>query len=555
MNNKELLKRLNENSKKFMDDFFSFYAFFVNQTKEDNFLPRQIDEETMEEINHKMLEYQALFLSMLKNDDISSKFYNKYGITYDNFKEKLKDYDFDDLEFIKAENCDEIDDGYLRLLFVRISLTVEYTCYLEKEKINYDTLQPFQLFDSLFGDAEIAFEDGLKDLYNIDDDLFKNYKDYIHDYYSDFAQLYFGINIDEEREKELNNYTVYDYDTVRIEADNNSAYITFKENVDLEKLINHVNRDYKSDDNRDLKSSERKEDFIKTLKLPAKFAIEELKHNDKVDVSVIEKDLLNDDFQRIPIKLRNLENNKTCTIWIYKYEAFTSESDKIINTILNKHYDDNIRPYNVNNDIFPAPLQNTPNLDIYGLDLTRNQFVKDPSIGRDEEIKRIEQILCYPERDKSVIITGVAGCGKTALVQGLAYRIQNGNVPDALKNLRIISIDVSSLVSGCRYVGMLEERMRNILEEAAQSKDIVLFIDEIHQALGAGKSDTILSSTSSTFNPDFAEIHGASCAGIPIISSISFLISSGLAFGRSILFKTGNISKLLSNAKYTFASV
>ena len=73
--------------------------------------------------------------------------------------------------------------------------------------------------------------------------------------------------------------------------------------------------------------------------------------------------------------------------------------------------------------------------------------------------------------------------------------------------------------------------------------------------LGAGISVTILSKTSSTLSPDFAEIHGASCAGIPIISSISFFTSSGLAFGKSILFITGKISKLLSIAKYTFANV
>ena len=72
---------------------------------------------------------------------------------------------------------------------------------------------------------------------------------------------------------------------------------------------------------------------------------------------------------------------------------------------------------------------------------------------------------------------------------------------------------------------------------------------------GAGKSVTILSKTSSTFNPDFADIHGASSAGIPIISSISFFTSSGLAFGKSILFITGNISRLLSIARYTFAKV
>ena len=88
----------------------------------------------------------------------------------------------------------------------------------------------------------------------------------------------------------------------------------------------------------------------------------------------------------------------------------------------------------------------TTNLDKYGENLTTLPYLKDPSVGRKQELERIMKILLYPERDKSVIITGVAGCGKTALVKGLAYRIQKGEVPEALKSIKIISIDTATMV-------------------------------------------------------------------------------------------------------------
>ena len=140
--------------------------------------------------------------------------------------------------------------------------------------------------------------------------------------------------------------------------------------------------------------------------------------------------------------------------------------------------------------ISDAPkVMTTPNLNKYGEDLTKGSYIKDPSVGRDEEIRRIMQVLLYPEKDKSIIITGEAGCGKTAIVRGLAYRIQNGDVPEPLKNIKIISIDTATMVAGTKYVGTLEEKMKAILEEASKDKNIILFIDEIHQAISGGKSE------------------------------------------------------------------
>ena len=130
----------------------------------------------------------------------------------------------------------------------------------------------------------------------------------------------------------------------------------------------------------------------------------------------------------------------------------------------------------------------TPNLDKYGIDLTKEEYITDPCLGRDVELRRIEQILLVPRKDKSIIIVGETGVGKTALVEGLAYRVQKGDVPDRLKNLRIIAINAGDFVAGTEYSGTLEERMNDIFHEAKQSKDIIVFIDEIHQAIGAGKT-------------------------------------------------------------------
>lgn len=150
----------------------------------------------------------------------------------------------------------------------------------------------------------------------------------------------------------------------------------------------------------------------------------------------------------------------------------------------------------------------TPYLEKYGTELTKSHYIKDPSIGRDEELKRVEQVLLYPEKDKSVVIVGEAGCGKTALVRGLAYRIQNGDVPNALKNIRIFSVSVSSLVAGTKYVGTLEEKMRNILNEASKDKNIIIFMDEIHQAIGGGKAEGNNNTVSEILKPyiDYGDV-------------------------------------------------
>src|SRR4051794_20671344 len=113
----------------------------------------------------------------------------------------------------------------------------------------------------------------------------------------------------------------------------------------------------------------------------------------------------------------------------------------------------------------------------------------DPVIGRDEEIRRTVQILARRTKNNPVLI-GDPGVGKSAIAEGLALRIANGDVPDSLKDRRLMALDMGSLIAGAKYRGEFEERLKGVLDEVKQAEgDIILFIDEMHTLIGAGKSE------------------------------------------------------------------
>lgn len=132
----------------------------------------------------------------------------------------------------------------------------------------------------------------------------------------------------------------------------------------------------------------------------------------------------------------------------------------------------------------------TPMLDKYGRDLT--QFARDggldPVIGRDSENQRVLEILCRRIKNNPCLI-GEPGVGKTAVIEGLAQRIVEGNIPEILRDKRIVSLDLTALLAGAKYRGEFEDRLKKVMVEIEKDKSIIIFIDEIHTIIGAGAAE------------------------------------------------------------------
>ncbi|MGN0462315.1 MAG: ATP-dependent Clp protease ATP-binding subunit, partial [Ruminococcus sp.] len=112
----------------------------------------------------------------------------------------------------------------------------------------------------------------------------------------------------------------------------------------------------------------------------------------------------------------------------------------------------------------------------------------DPVIGREDEIQRVVQILCRRTKNNPVLI-GEPGVGKTAVAEGLALKIANGEVPELLRDKRVVALDLNSMVAGAKYRGDFEERIKGVVEEIKNSNDVILFIDELHTIIGAGSAE------------------------------------------------------------------
>ncbi|MBI1310827.1 AAA domain-containing protein [bacterium] len=132
----------------------------------------------------------------------------------------------------------------------------------------------------------------------------------------------------------------------------------------------------------------------------------------------------------------------------------------------------------------------TPALDSFGRDLTElaKQGKLDPVIGREREIERVTQILCRRQKNNPVLL-GEAGVGKTAIVEGFAQMVVDGNVPELLRDRRIVVLDLAMMVAGTKYRGQFEERIKAVMNEVRRAKNTILFIDELHTLVGAGGAE------------------------------------------------------------------
>jgi ATP-dependent Clp protease ATP-binding subunit ClpB len=181
----------------------------------------------------------------------------------------------------------------------------------------------------------------------------------------------------------------------------------------------------------------------------------------------------------------------------------------------------------------PTPESTYAALEKYGRDLTQlaRQGKLDPVIGRDEEIRRIIQVLSRRTKNNPVLI-GDPGVGKTAIAEGLAQRIVRGDVPEGLKNKRIVQLDLGALVAGAKYRGEFEERLKAVLKEITQAEgEIILFIDELHTVVGAGRAEGAPMDASNMLKPMLArgELH---CIGATTLDEYRKYIEKDAALER-----------------------
>ena len=156
--------------------------------------------------------------------------------------------------------------------------------------------------------------------------------------------------------------------------------------------------------------------------------------------------------------------------------------EKTNNNVVNNQNNNIINKNENNNEEFSI-------LKAYGEDLTKKKYITNPAIARDEEIKKMVLILLSPE--KSVVLTGKAGIGKTSIVEGLSYRIQNGDIPNALKNYEIIKINTSSLLGTYMKNGVEESKLQTLISEVINKENLILFIDEIHTLVTASRNGEV----------------------------------------------------------------
>jgi ATP-dependent Clp protease ATP-binding subunit ClpC len=132
----------------------------------------------------------------------------------------------------------------------------------------------------------------------------------------------------------------------------------------------------------------------------------------------------------------------------------------------------------------------TPALRMFGRDLTElaRKGDLDPVVGRQNEIERVIQILCRRTKNNPVLL-GEAGVGKTAIVEGLAQEVAKGNVPEILRDKRVVTLDLALMVAGTKYRGQFEERIKAVMDEIKRSKNVILFVDELHTIVGAGSAE------------------------------------------------------------------
>lgn len=207
-----------------------------------------------------------------------------------------------------------------------------------------------------------------------------------------------------------------------------------------------------------------------------------------LDESFIEAKNLNHKYvspEHILLALLNQGEGMGYTILKSLRVNFTSIKEELA-SLLSGNYNDKLSDSKSSKE----KKEKTPMIDKYGRDLTEmaKEGTLDPVIGRDSETQRLLEILCRRIKNNPCLI-GEPGVGKTAVVEGLAQKIVEGNIPEILRDKRVVALDLTSMVAGAKYRGEFEDRLKKVMDEIIKDKSIIIFIDEIHTIIGAGGAE------------------------------------------------------------------
>ena len=207
-----------------------------------------------------------------------------------------------------------------------------------------------------------------------------------------------------------------------------------------------------------------------------------------LEEGVIEAKKLNHKYvspEHILLPIINQEEGMAYTILKILQLNFVGIRDDLV-LFLSGKYDDK----KIDREAERSKKEKTPMLDKYGRDLTElaREGMLDPVIGRENENQRLLEILCRRIKNNPCLI-GEPGVGKTAVVEGLAQKIVRGDIPEVLREKRVVALDLTSMIAGAKYRGEFEERLKRTMEEIIKNKNIIVFIDEIHTIIGAGGAE------------------------------------------------------------------
>ena len=442
INNIEIYNSLNNEAKEYIKYFLSWIDYLTSNQlslpiKENNEIVNEFYIEDEEDI--KVI---SSFLALLSFKNDLSDTFKKYNISVDSITKFCKEKIIHPKDATETISFDNID---LTNILNSVINKVSYTNKIEKGKINIQDITYWQIFDYILNTTTLeTIEDLLYSEIGLDDGLFASvpfneYHNLITIFNKDFLSL---CGIDSSRNE--NDVRVIRIEDVDLTYDNGDVFLNFIDNSPY-KYIEVI------DNNR------------KNIKI----------YDGSLIYKINEKAITKEVFDEFVSNVVNLS-----IIGLTIGNPITGELDSF------HCYKENMFDFDDEED-----LNSDYSLKSLGNDITYQSFIKNPAIGREKELDEIETILLYPEKDRSIIITGPAGTGKSSLIKGICYRIQNENINSKLNDIRLINLDITDCVSKTKYAGVLEEKLKSIINETKKDKKIIICIEEIHRAMGAGKTE------------------------------------------------------------------